>query len=207
MHVCDNTCGNWRSLGIVCSHSVVVAEQNGELRDFVNWFKKAKKRPNLTKIALTGMPSGGWHKVGVTQWQMKKGVPSKSRTPFPIHSDTDGPSCTLVASIPTHSPHVVSTRGPSDADAALLGTDRESYQQSGSPVYLTASDIASHETTSTQCLSSSTGVPMQAFRSCIPSLPPPLVHCSPTDDPYHSPFISFIYLWKHTCLRTGQSYG
>ena len=57
-NVCDNTCGNWRSLGIICSHSVVVAEQNGELRDFVNWFKKAKKRPNLTKLALTGMPSG-----------------------------------------------------------------------------------------------------------------------------------------------------
>ena len=101
---------------------------------------------------------------------------------------TEEPSCTSVASIPTHSPHVVSTRGPSDADAALLGTDRESYQESGSPVYLTASDIASHQTTSTQCLSSSTGVPMQAFRSCIPSFPPPLVHCSPTDDSCHSPF-------------------
>jgi len=29
-NVCDNTCGNWRSLGI-CSHSVVIAEQSGEL--------------------------------------------------------------------------------------------------------------------------------------------------------------------------------
>ena len=111
-------------------------------------------------------------KGGVTPWQKKKGVPSTSQTLFCVHSDTEGPSYTSVASIPTHSPHVVSTHGPSDADAALPGTDCESYQESGSSVHLTASDIASHQTTSTQCLSSSTGVPLQAFRSCVPSFSP-----------------------------------
>ena len=151
---------------------MVVAEQNGELRDFVDWFKKARKRPNLTKLVLTGMPSGRGCKGGVTPWQKKKGVPSTSQTLFCVHSDTEGPSYTSVASIPTHSPHVVSTHGPSDADAALPGTDCESYQESGSSVHLTASDIASHQTTSTQCLSSSIGVPLQAFRSCVPSFPP-----------------------------------
>ncbi len=53
-YIRDNTCGNWRSLGI-CSHSVAVAEQNGELQDFVSWFKEAKKRPNL----ITQLPPRG----------------------------------------------------------------------------------------------------------------------------------------------------
>ena len=135
-------------------------------------------------------------------------MPSTSQTLFCVHSDTEGPSYTSVASIPTHSPHVVSTHGPSDADAALPGTDCESYQESGSSVHLTASDIASHQTTSTQCLSSSTGVPLQAFRSCAPSFPPPLVCCSPTDDPSHSPFVlSFIRGNICVCRGCRQSYA
>ena len=55
-YVCDSTCANWRSLGI-CSHSVAVAEKNDELQQFVTWFRQAKKRPNLTKLVLTGMPA------------------------------------------------------------------------------------------------------------------------------------------------------
>lgn len=41
-YCCDRDCGNHRSLGI-CSHSVAVAEINGELHKFVEWFIKAKK--------------------------------------------------------------------------------------------------------------------------------------------------------------------
>ena len=41
-YCCDSDCGNHKSLGI-CSHSVAVAEIDGELKGFVDWFVKAKK--------------------------------------------------------------------------------------------------------------------------------------------------------------------
>ena len=47
-------CPNWRSLGI-CAHSVAAAEDNKELQV---WFLKAKKIPNITKLATTEMPVG-----------------------------------------------------------------------------------------------------------------------------------------------------
>ena len=33
---CDNTCPNWRSLGI-CAHAVVAAEDNGDLMTYLTW--------------------------------------------------------------------------------------------------------------------------------------------------------------------------
>ena len=54
---CDSDCPNWKSLGI-CSHSVVAAEDNGDLNSFVKWVKRAKKVPNATKLVVTKMPKG-----------------------------------------------------------------------------------------------------------------------------------------------------
>ena len=56
-YVCDKACGNWNSSAI-CSHTVAVAEVNGELSSFVSWFIKAKKKPSVTKLVVTGMPDG-----------------------------------------------------------------------------------------------------------------------------------------------------
>ena len=41
-YCCDSDCGNYKSLGI-CSHSVAVAEVDGELERLIDWFVKAKK--------------------------------------------------------------------------------------------------------------------------------------------------------------------
>lgn len=41
-YVCDKACGNWNSLSI-CSHTVAVSEINGDLINFILWFKSAKK--------------------------------------------------------------------------------------------------------------------------------------------------------------------
>ena len=54
---CDSDCANFKSLGI-CSHTVVVAHLNDQLSEFVTRFKKAKKKPNLMKLAVHGMPAG-----------------------------------------------------------------------------------------------------------------------------------------------------
>ena len=45
-YICDKACGNWNSLSL-CSHTVAVAEMNGELCKFVSWLIKAKK-PSVT---------------------------------------------------------------------------------------------------------------------------------------------------------------
>ena len=54
---CDSDCPNFKSLGI-CSHTVAVAQLNDQLSHFVKCIKKAKKRPNMMKLAVHGMPSG-----------------------------------------------------------------------------------------------------------------------------------------------------
>ena len=77
---CDSDCGNHKSLSI-CSHSVAVAEIDGELKAFVDWFVKAKKRPNITNLVLTGMPSGRGRKGGVPPRKKKKSISATSRTP------------------------------------------------------------------------------------------------------------------------------
>jgi hypothetical protein len=73
-YTCDKACGNWNSLSI-CSHTVAVAEMNGDLSKFVSWFVKAKKKPSVSKLVLTGMPKGRGRKGG-KQPQSKKKVPA-----------------------------------------------------------------------------------------------------------------------------------
>ena len=42
----------------MCAHVVAVANLNGYLPQFVSAFCKAKKKPDFTKLAVHGMPSG-----------------------------------------------------------------------------------------------------------------------------------------------------
>ena len=59
---CDSSCPNWKSLGIY-SHSVAVAETNGQLQLFLS--SKKKKTPNVTSLLTTNMPKGRGRKGGV----------------------------------------------------------------------------------------------------------------------------------------------
>ena len=54
---CDEDCLNFKSLNI-CSHTVAVAHFNGKMAEFLAWFEKAKKKPNITNISVHGMPTG-----------------------------------------------------------------------------------------------------------------------------------------------------
>lgn len=56
---CDSECPNWKALGI-CAHSVAVAELCKKLSEFIAYFKKVKKTPNLTKLLC---PEGGGERV------------------------------------------------------------------------------------------------------------------------------------------------
>ena len=71
---CDPNCANFKSLGI-CSHSVVVAEVNKKLSEFLASVKKAKKKPNFTQLAVHDMPVGCGRKGGQAPWKRKKPPP------------------------------------------------------------------------------------------------------------------------------------
>ena len=102
---CDSDCANFKSLGI-CSHTVVVAHLNGQLSEFVARIKKAKKKPNLMKIATHDIPSGTGRKgsrpprkrarnesieTRVERFSTTPGPSSQSASPT-IDSTTPGPS-------------------------------------------------------------------------------------------------------------------
>ena len=110
-YVCDKACGNWNSLNL-CSHTVAVAETNGELRNFVSWLTKAKKKPSVTKLVVTGMPSGRGRKGGKTTQHKKKVLPITSRTPIVSLASGTTPgvstsSQSSSSSMPVHPPPLI----------------------------------------------------------------------------------------------------
>ena len=62
---CDEKCLHFKSINI-CSHSVASAEVNGDLGNFLQWFrrKRGKQLPNLTDLSTHGMPAGAGRKGG-----------------------------------------------------------------------------------------------------------------------------------------------
>ena len=74
---CD--CANYRSLNIICSHSVVVAEVNKKLGHFVEWYRKANKLPSLSKLATADVPKGRGRKGGQPPCKKQRKVPISTR--------------------------------------------------------------------------------------------------------------------------------
>jgi len=64
---CDDKCPHFRSVKL-CSHAVAALEINGELREFMNWFKTkcSCDSPNLMQLGTHGMPV-----VRVVKWQKR----------------------------------------------------------------------------------------------------------------------------------------
>ena len=58
---CD--CANYHSLSL-CSHAVAVAEINGKLAQFVEWYRKFKKSPSVTKLLMKDASKGCGRKGG-----------------------------------------------------------------------------------------------------------------------------------------------
>lgn len=69
-YVCDNNCLQWKSSQI-CAHVVAVAELNGELNPFLQWYKSSNQQPNITALAMNKLPAGRG---------CKGGVPKRKRT-------------------------------------------------------------------------------------------------------------------------------
>ena len=97
MYHCDSECVNYQSLKI-CSHTVAVAELNGELGMFIELFTKKAKPPNITKLALHGMPSGRGRKGQQPPRKRVRKEPVESTVPFQPASVTSAPGSTSTSS-------------------------------------------------------------------------------------------------------------
>lgn len=60
---CDSKCLNWVSSSL-CSHSIAVAELNKDLPLFLKWYNQSPTQPNITTVAMSGLPSGRGRKGG-----------------------------------------------------------------------------------------------------------------------------------------------
>jgi len=90
---CDDKCPQFKSIKL-CSHTVAVSEVNGELKQFINWFKTKGScdSPNLMELRMNGMPAGAGRKPGkVTKKKQtsKCAVPSDdNRLPLDTNSQS-----------------------------------------------------------------------------------------------------------------------
>ena len=62
-YVCDSACIRWTNANIR-SHILAVAEVDGELLKFLQWYSAAGNAPNISVLAMQGMPSGRGPKGG-----------------------------------------------------------------------------------------------------------------------------------------------
>ena len=81
--ICDSECCHFKSIGI-CSHTVAVAELNGKLLEFVAFYKKTKRVPNLTSMATSGMPKGKGRKGSEPPRKRKRKETVESRVSLQI---------------------------------------------------------------------------------------------------------------------------
>ena len=78
----DNSCLQWKSSGI-CSHVVSVAEKNHELFEFLEWYNTNQQEPNITTLAMSGLPAGRGRKGGISK---RKRCASSRKAPETIVS-------------------------------------------------------------------------------------------------------------------------
>ena len=62
-YTCDDKCPQWVSAKI-CSHTVAVAALNASLEGFLQWYKSSATTPNVTRLAMIGMPANRGRKKG-----------------------------------------------------------------------------------------------------------------------------------------------
>ena len=75
---CDSSCPNWKSMAF-CSHTVAVAERNGQLPEFLQFLQKKKKTPNVTSLITANMPRGCGRKGGQPPRTRKPQNPPETR--------------------------------------------------------------------------------------------------------------------------------
>ena len=70
-YVCDSNCQQWASSQI-CSHVLAAAERNNELHSFLEWYTMCAESPNISILALSGLPRGRGRKGGRAKRQRNR---------------------------------------------------------------------------------------------------------------------------------------
>ena len=208
-YCCDCDCPNWQSL-YLCSHTVAIAEKEGQLQAFVQWYKKSRAKPSLTKLITTTMPKGRGCKGGIAPPKKRKLSGSiVTRVPFSVvcnfSKQQDGAfeSASLTPDIgyDTVSEDAGTCIG-SDGTSGIeytpnLNSTEESLVHtltlsSGSSSQANAgSGFISHSISLRTGQTSSKG--FVSTNSAMPSVPPPLIPCNTSpvsDSPFTLAFIS-----------------
>ena len=76
-YCCDKNCIQWCSSKI-CSHILVSAEVNGELRAFLQWYLDSSQEPNITQLANFGLSAGRRRKGGIAKRKRSKTIAPSS---------------------------------------------------------------------------------------------------------------------------------
>ena len=92
--MCDAQCPQWASIKI-CSHTVAVAEKNGQLLKFLKWYSSTHQKTNITAIGMLNMPKGRGQKGSVAK---RKHTRSKASE---LEIVTSRPSLQTVSTIST----------------------------------------------------------------------------------------------------------
>ena len=209
---------------------MAAAEDNGELRTFVDWLIKAKKSPNLTQLALTTMPKGRGRKGCAPPPRKKKKVAAKSRKTFAQllkeHCSTSGAvdkgELQSDASGDSSSEDMLTQPTVTCSGATLELSPTRSRVQSGEVtgaasdrypvceyVSLQGGGIEFSHSSSGTKLNVSGGLQESRSTSGLPLAPPPLVHCptSQTSPSLQSPFeLAFVSGNIRVCRGCKQKY-
>jgi len=60
----------------ICAHTLVSAEVNGELHLFLQWYNMNSPQPNISSLAMTGLPRGRGRKGGIPKRTRSKVITS-----------------------------------------------------------------------------------------------------------------------------------
>ena len=97
--LCDSNCPQWVSSKI-CSHTVAVAQANNSLKEFLQWYVSSSFQPNITSLAMSGMPTGrGKKKNQIIKSTSRKKVSAASPDAF-VASPATLSSCKTNTCIP-----------------------------------------------------------------------------------------------------------
>ena len=82
---CDDKCPQFKSLKI-CSHTVAAAQCNGEINKFMDVYRKkyGRLQPNLSELAIHGMPAGAGRKGGKTPRKKRHSQISTDENRIPL---------------------------------------------------------------------------------------------------------------------------
>ena len=146
---CDSNCLNWTSSAI-CSHTLAVAQLNNDL---MQWYNSSTTLPNITCLAMSGLPSGRGRKGGVTKRtrdRQEKSTPEMTVLRPIFQPGLTVTSSATTTSIGAHSSTLSVFSSTNVFNSSVVGQINVPSQSAHGPTVITASQTAPQSTCSIQ---------------------------------------------------------